>query len=161
MKPSVRWCSASEAKWPNWKDRPVGELIDFFGVPRQIMVVPEEDLVVLRYVRDSSYVTREAAGTYTGPQNRQLVHTEYWEDVQHSRGRRTGSLCTRNTGKMCSTQVAVRSMCSSTEHGWCRRYARKNAAHLSRWRRRLERDLADANHSDRLRRSPPVIRHLT
>ncbi|MBC3451901.1 hypothetical protein HU745_12635 [Pseudomonas mosselii] len=47
----------------------MGELIDFFGVPRQIMVVPEEDLVVLRYVRDSSYVTREAAGTYTGPQN--------------------------------------------------------------------------------------------
>ncbi|WP_232108785.1 hypothetical protein [Pseudomonas mosselii] len=62
----------------------MGELIDFFGVPRQIMVVPEEDLVVLRYVRDSSYVTREAAGTYTGPQNGQIVHTEYWEDVEHS-----------------------------------------------------------------------------
>ncbi|WP_225933075.1 hypothetical protein [Pseudomonas maumuensis] len=56
----------------------MGELIDFFGVPRQVMVVPEEDLVVLRYV------TREAAGTYTGPQNGQIVHTEYWEDVQHS-----------------------------------------------------------------------------
>ncbi|MDC0687065.1 hypothetical protein POF53_05640 [Mitsuaria sp. RG] len=76
-------CSSLEAS-SAWKDRPVGELIDFFGVPRQIMVVPEEDLVVLRYVRDSSYVTREAAGTYTGPQNGQLVHTEYWEDVQHS-----------------------------------------------------------------------------
>ncbi|KAA6165573.1 hypothetical protein F3K50_27380 [Pseudomonas marginalis] len=72
--------SASSA----WKDRPVGELIDFFGVPRQIMVVPEEDMVVLRYVRDSSYVSREAAGTYTGPQNGQLVHAEYWEDVQYS-----------------------------------------------------------------------------
>ncbi|MGE8414324.1 MAG: hypothetical protein ACN6QY_18355 [Pseudomonas sp.] len=72
--------SASSA----WKDRPVGELIDFFGVPRQIMVVPEEDMVVLRYVRDSSYVSREAAGTYTGPQNGQLVHAEYWEDVQHA-----------------------------------------------------------------------------
>lgn len=72
--------SASSA----WKDRPVGELIDFFGVPRQIMVAPEEDMVVLRYVRDSSYVSREAAGTYTGPQNGQLVHAEYWEDVQHS-----------------------------------------------------------------------------
>ena len=44
------------------------------------MVVPEEDLVVLRYVRDSSYVTCGVAGTYTGPH----VHTEYWEDVQHS-----------------------------------------------------------------------------
>ncbi|WP_025129918.1 hypothetical protein [Pseudomonas sp. PH1b] len=72
--------SASSA----WKDRPVGELIDFFGVPRQIMVAPEEDMVVLRYVRDSSYVSREAAGTYTGPQNGQLVHAEYWEDVQHA-----------------------------------------------------------------------------
>lgn len=72
--------SASSA----WKDRPVGELIDFFGVPRQIMVAPAEDMVVLRYVRDSSYVSREAAGTYTGPQNGQLVHAEYWEDVQHS-----------------------------------------------------------------------------
>lgn len=59
----------------------MGELIDFFGVPRQVMVVPEEDLVVLRYVRDSSY---KAAGTYTGPQNGQIVHTEYWEDVEHS-----------------------------------------------------------------------------
>lgn len=57
--------SASSA----WKDRPVGELIDFFGVPRQIMVAPKEDMVVLRYVRDSSCVSREAAGTYTGPQN--------------------------------------------------------------------------------------------
>lgn len=72
--------SASSA----WKDRPVGELIDFFGVPRQVMVAPKEDMVVLRYVRDSSYVSREAAGTYTGPQNGQLVHAEYWEDVQHS-----------------------------------------------------------------------------
>ncbi|RXU67829.1 hypothetical protein CW358_07020 [Pseudomonas protegens] len=72
--------SASSA----WKDRPVGELIDFFGVPRQIMVAPKEDMVVLRYVRDSSYVSREAAGTYTGPQNGQLVHAEYLEDVQHS-----------------------------------------------------------------------------
>lgn len=72
--------SASSA----WKDRPVGELIDFFGVPRQIMVAPAEDMVVLRYVRDSSYVSREAAGTYTGPQSGQLVHAEYWEDVQHS-----------------------------------------------------------------------------
>ncbi|MEW5543364.1 hypothetical protein [Pseudomonas soli] len=76
-------CASLEAS-SAWKDRPVGELIDFFGVPRQVMVVPEEDLVVLRYVRDSSYVTREAAGTYTGPQNGQIVHTEYWEDVQHS-----------------------------------------------------------------------------
>lgn len=75
---------ASLSASSTWKDRPVGELIDFFGVPRQIMVAPEEDMVVLRYVRDSSYVSREAAGTYTGPQNGQLVHAEYWEDVQHS-----------------------------------------------------------------------------
>ena len=75
---------ASLSASSTWKDRPVGELIDFFGVPRQIMVAPEEDMVVLRYVRDSSYVSREAAGTYTGPQNGQLVHAEYWEVVQHS-----------------------------------------------------------------------------
>jgi len=29
----------------------VGELIDFFGVPRQVMVVPEEDLGVLRFTQ--------------------------------------------------------------------------------------------------------------
>lgn len=97
-------CASLEAS-SAWKDRPVGELIDFFGVPRQVMVVPEEDLVVLRYVRDRSYVTREAAAL--------------------TRGRRTGRLCIRNTGKTCSTQAAVRSMCSSTGLDWCRRYARK------------------------------------
>lgn len=76
-------CSSLEAT-SAWKGRPVGELIDHFGVPRVIMIAPDQDLVVLRYVRDTDYITREAAGTYTGPMNGQLVHQEYWEDVRHS-----------------------------------------------------------------------------
>ncbi|MEB8057725.1 hypothetical protein [Pseudomonas fulva] len=76
-------CSSLEAT-SAWKGRPVGELIDYFGVPRVIMVAPDQDMVVLRYVRDSTYVSREAAGTYTGPENGQLVHREYWQDVEHS-----------------------------------------------------------------------------
>ncbi|NIE75229.1 hypothetical protein F3J44_00800 [Pantoea sp. Tr-811] len=76
-------CSSLEAT-SAWKGRPVGELIDYFGVPRQIMVAPDQDLVVLRYIRESDYISREAAGTYTGPQGGQLVHAEYWEDVRHS-----------------------------------------------------------------------------
>ncbi|GAC1029301.1 hypothetical protein thsps21_01280 [Pseudomonas sp. No.21] len=67
-----------------WKNRPVAEVIDYFGAPRQILGVPEKDWVVLVYGYDTSYVSREALGTSTGPQNGQVVHTEYWGDVFHS-----------------------------------------------------------------------------
>lgn len=114
-----------------WKDRPLGQLIDFFGVPRQVMVVLEEDLVVLRYVRNSSYVTREAAGTYTGPQKGLIVHTEYWEDVEHS-----GS---------CQIDVFVNGAVRSCRDGAC------SSSVIQRTQ----------NTGDRLRRSPPIIRNLT
>ncbi|MFV3331094.1 hypothetical protein ACNFIA_09205 [Pseudomonas sp. NY15437] len=67
-----------------WKGRPAGDAIDHFGAPSDIALAPENDWVVLIYRRDTSYTSREALGTYTGPQNGQLVHTEYWGDVVHS-----------------------------------------------------------------------------
>ncbi|WP_047287226.1 MULTISPECIES: hypothetical protein [Pseudomonas] len=67
-----------------WKNRPVGEAIEHFGVPNQVATAPEKDWVVLVYKRDTSYTSREALGTYTGPQNGQLVHAEYWGDVTNS-----------------------------------------------------------------------------
>ncbi|MBB1594647.1 hypothetical protein [Achromobacter sp. UMC46] len=69
-----------------WKNRPVAEVIDHFGVPRQIGGMPDKDLVVLVYNYDTSYTTREALGASTGPRNGQIVHTETWGDVQHSAG---------------------------------------------------------------------------
>ncbi|CUI39256.1 hypothetical protein [Achromobacter xylosoxidans] len=68
----------------SWKNRPAADVIDHFGVPRQIDSIADKDLVVLVYHYDTSYTTREAMGTYTGPQNGQIVHTEYWGDVAHS-----------------------------------------------------------------------------
>ncbi|HEK0907227.1 hypothetical protein ACTWM0_13840 [Pseudomonas machongensis] len=67
-----------------WKNRPVAQAVDHFGTPSEIALAPEKDWVVLIYRRDTSYVSREALGTYTGPQNGQLVHTEYWGDVVNS-----------------------------------------------------------------------------
>lgn len=69
-----------------WKNRPVAEVIDYFGVPQQIGAMVDRDWVVLVYGYDTSYTTREALGTSTGPVNGQLVHQEYWGNVFHSAG---------------------------------------------------------------------------
>lgn len=64
-----------------WQGRPAAEVIDYFGAPQQIGGMTDKQWVVLVYGYDTSYTTREALGTYTGPVNGQVVHQEYWGDV--------------------------------------------------------------------------------
>lgn len=108
-------CSSLEAT-SAWKGRPVGELIDYFGVPRVIMVAPDQDMVVLRYVRDSTYISREAAGTYTA------LKMANW--------------CTASIGRMSSTQAVARSTFLSTGRTWCRKSGPMVAVRSLTWRPR-------------------------
>ncbi|OEZ00071.1 MULTISPECIES: membrane lipoprotein lipid attachment site-containing protein [Stenotrophomonas] len=92
-----------------WQGRPVGEAIDQFGAPYRIDPVAEKQWVVLVYYRSTSYVRREALGTYTGPQNGQLVHVESWGDVKYD------SRCEIHVAVNRARQVAH----ISTEGGYC------------------------------------------
>ena len=69
-----------------WEGRPVTEAIDQFGSPDRIDSLVDKQWVVLVYYRSTSYKRREALGTYTGPQNGQLVHVESWGDVTYDSG---------------------------------------------------------------------------
>ncbi|WP_282296835.1 hypothetical protein [Stenotrophomonas sp. PS02289] len=64
-----------------WKGRPVSEAIDQFGPPNRIETDVDKQVVVLVYVRNTAHTSREALGTYTGPQNGRLVHIESYGDV--------------------------------------------------------------------------------
>lgn len=66
-----------------WEGRPAREVLEHFGVPNGFAIAPEKQWVVLVYQADTSYVSREALGTFTGPSGGQIVHQEYWGDVYH------------------------------------------------------------------------------
>lgn len=65
-----------------WMGLPVRQVIEDFGVPHTVSHLPDKQWVVLSYSYDTSFMTRQALGTHTGPVNGQLVHVEYWGDVK-------------------------------------------------------------------------------
>lgn len=64
-----------------WEGRPVADIVDQFGAPHRIDTKVDKQVVELVYVHGTSQTSREALGTYTGPQNGQLVHVESYGDV--------------------------------------------------------------------------------
>ncbi len=64
-----------------WEGRPVGDVVDQFGAPSRIDTDVDKQVVELVFVRGTSHTSREALGTYTGPQDGRLVHVESYGDV--------------------------------------------------------------------------------
>ncbi|WP_185750188.1 hypothetical protein [Stenotrophomonas sp. 278] len=64
-----------------WKGRPVSEAVSQFGAPNRIETDVGKQVVVLVYARNTAHTSREALGTYTGPQDGRLVHVESYGDV--------------------------------------------------------------------------------
>lgn len=64
-----------------WKDRPLRDVVEHFGVPGDILMSADDQRVVLVYSENTSFSRYQAVGSHTGVQSGQIVRTEYWGNV--------------------------------------------------------------------------------